>query len=150
MSRTHEFCGYSKGMRLAFLLILFVAAMVRAQSLPAPPAWVAKSNQNAQLLIAILARYAPESAAQLPGCPSQLPDSRTECDPCVEGHSSFVAAIHAGFPKCRAPLPVLIQRELSNQAKKHIQRGADQPPAYETCGLLPDCLPISRVRPWIP
>jgi hypothetical protein len=61
-------------MRLAFLPILFVAAMVRAQSLPTPPAWVAKSNQNAQLLIAILARYAPESAAQegVPGLDEQI------------------------------------------------------------------------------
>jgi hypothetical protein len=47
-------------MRFSFLLVLFVAAPVWAQS---PPAWVEKSNQNAQLLIAIMARYAPESAA---------------------------------------------------------------------------------------
>jgi hypothetical protein len=46
-------------MRLSFLLLLFVAASVWAQ----PPAWVQKSNQNAQLLIAIMARYSPESAA---------------------------------------------------------------------------------------
>ena len=46
-------------MRLSLVLILFVAASVWAQ----PPAWVAKSNQNAQLLIAIAARYSPEDAA---------------------------------------------------------------------------------------
>ncbi len=45
-------------MRLSLLLLLFVAASVWAQS----PAWVQKSNQNAQLLIAIMARYSPESA----------------------------------------------------------------------------------------
>jgi hypothetical protein len=48
-------------MRFSLLPALFiVAAMVRAQS---PPAWVERSNQNAQLLIEILARYSPESAA---------------------------------------------------------------------------------------
>ncbi len=47
-------------MRFSLLLFLFLAASVWAQS---PPAWVAKSNQNAQLLIAIMARYSPEDAA---------------------------------------------------------------------------------------
>lgn len=45
-------------MRFLFLILL-VCAAVWAQS---PPAWVARSNQNAQLLIDILARYAPEQA----------------------------------------------------------------------------------------
>src|SRR5580692_9004439 len=52
------FSGYSGVMRLSFLLFLIVAASVWAQ----PPAWVEKSNQNAQLLIAIMARYSPEDA----------------------------------------------------------------------------------------
>jgi hypothetical protein len=51
--------SYSLDMRFSFLLLLFVAASVWAQA----PAWVDKSNQNAQLLIAIMARYSPESAA---------------------------------------------------------------------------------------
>ncbi len=46
-------------MRLSLLLFL-VAAAIWAQA----PAWVQKSNQNAQLLIEIMARYSPESAAQ--------------------------------------------------------------------------------------
>jgi hypothetical protein len=47
-------------MRFLFPLVLLAAASVWAQS---PPAWVEKSNRNAQLLIAIMARYEPESAA---------------------------------------------------------------------------------------
>jgi Bacterial protein of unknown function (DUF885) len=50
---------YHESMRFSLLLFLFIAASVWAQ----PPAWVAKSNQNAQLLIAIMARYSPEDAA---------------------------------------------------------------------------------------
>jgi hypothetical protein len=46
-------------MRSTFLVLL-IAITLGAQS---PPAWVAKSNQNAQLLVAITARYAPEAAA---------------------------------------------------------------------------------------
>src|ERR1700677_3580226 len=47
-------------MRFLLLMVLLAAASAWAQS---PPAWVEKSNQNAQLLIAIMARYAPEGAA---------------------------------------------------------------------------------------
>ncbi len=45
--------------------------VVGAQS---PPAWVDKSNQNSQLLIAIMARYSPEQAAQtgVPGLDEQI------------------------------------------------------------------------------
>jgi len=42
------------------LFVLCSSIAVWAQS---PPAWVAKSNQNAQLLVAIEARYQPEGAA---------------------------------------------------------------------------------------
>src|SRR3984885_15282437 len=64
------FSGYSGVLRLSFLLFLFVAASVWAQ----PPAWVEKSNQSAQLLIAIMARYSPESAAAegVPGLDEQI------------------------------------------------------------------------------
>jgi len=40
----------------------FLIAVAWAQT---PPAWVATSNQNAQLLVAIMAQYAPEQAASI-------------------------------------------------------------------------------------
>jgi hypothetical protein len=57
-------------MRLMFLVLLIATAAL-AQS---PPAWVAKSNQNAQLLVAIMARYSPEAAASegVPGLDEQI------------------------------------------------------------------------------
>src|SRR5271170_1999776 len=57
-------------MRSTFL-VLWIAMAAAAQT---PSAWVAKSNQNAQLLIAVLARYAPESAAYegAPGLDEQI------------------------------------------------------------------------------
>jgi hypothetical protein len=48
-------------MRHAWILTLFVMRML-AQP---PQAWVQKSNQNAQILLDIMARYAPEGAGQL-------------------------------------------------------------------------------------
>ena len=58
-------------MRVLFLLVLLIAAAAWADN---PPAWVAKSNQNAQLLIEIMARYAPEDAAAegVPGLDQQI------------------------------------------------------------------------------
>lgn len=45
--------------------ILFTASLITAACWAQnPPAWVAKSNQNAQLLIDIDAKYSPEGAAQ--------------------------------------------------------------------------------------
>ena len=62
-------------MRLSLMLLLFVTASVWAQS---PPAWVQKSNQNAQLLIEIMARYSPEDAAAegVPGLDEQVSSSK--------------------------------------------------------------------------
>jgi Bacterial protein of unknown function (DUF885) len=63
-------------MRLSLLLFLFVAASVWAQ----PPAWVQKSNQNAQLLIAIMARYSPENAGAegVEGLDEQVSSSKVD------------------------------------------------------------------------
>jgi hypothetical protein len=49
-------------MRFVFLSALLFAFTSFAQT---PPAWVAKSNENAQILLNITARYSPEGAGQL-------------------------------------------------------------------------------------
>src|SRR5258708_37647374 len=56
------------------LALLLIAARVWAQS---PPEWVKKSNQNSQLLIAVLARYTPEQASSMgaPGIDEQISTS---------------------------------------------------------------------------
>ena len=61
-------------MRLAAGLTALLTAPLLAQN---PPAWVAKSNQNAQLVIDIGARYSPEGAAARMSC-SVLATSRAE------------------------------------------------------------------------
>jgi hypothetical protein len=48
-------------MRL-LVLVIVIAAAAWSQT---PPAWVQKSNQNAQLLVDILARYSPENAGSM-------------------------------------------------------------------------------------
>jgi len=64
---------FTFALRIATLCIatLCIAIAAFAQS---PPAWVAKSNQNAQLLVAVMARYAPEEAASngVPGLDEQI------------------------------------------------------------------------------
>jgi hypothetical protein len=48
-------------MRIAIISTLFITTFSFAQT---QPAWVAKSNRNAQLLLAITARYGPEGASR--------------------------------------------------------------------------------------
>ncbi len=63
-------------MRFWLPLLLFAAVSVWAQ----PPAWVQKSNENAQLLIAIMARYSAEDAASegVPGLDEQITTASPE------------------------------------------------------------------------
>jgi Bacterial protein of unknown function (DUF885) len=53
--------AYSSNMRVALLCILATFSL-RAQS--SQPAWVARSNQNAELLLDVMARYSPEEAGR--------------------------------------------------------------------------------------
>src|SRR5438552_17110198 len=49
-----------------------------ASTAPAPPAWIQRSNANAQVLLEVLARFAPEQAGQfgVPGLDEQVLDLR--------------------------------------------------------------------------
>ena len=55
--------------RLALAVLLLTAAITLAQGAPpkpaAPPAWVQRSNENAKVLIQVLARFEPEAASQI-------------------------------------------------------------------------------------
>jgi hypothetical protein len=67
--------------RHACLVVLASAAIASAQ--PAPPAWIARSNENAQILLTLNAKYGPEGAARqgVPGLDeavTQLPANRRE------------------------------------------------------------------------
>lgn len=58
----------------AVAVLLLIAGSAAAQT--APPAWVAKSDQNTQLLLETLARFSPEAAAELgvPGLDEEILD----------------------------------------------------------------------------
>jgi len=64
-------------MRIALLASLLFVSGLLAQS---PPAWVARSNQNAQLLIGIDTKYSPEGASQegVPGVDDQITQPTAE------------------------------------------------------------------------
>ena len=50
---------------LAALLLTSTTVFAQGAAAPKPPAWVARSNENAQVLIKVLARFEPEAASQL-------------------------------------------------------------------------------------
>ena len=55
------FASYPVDMRIPFAFVFLLVAFASAQT----PAWVARSNQNAQLLLNLTARYSPEDAGSL-------------------------------------------------------------------------------------
>ncbi|HMD14339.1 MAG TPA: DUF885 domain-containing protein, partial [Bacteroidota bacterium] len=59
-------------MKILFGIVLFVVIVAGVQStfaqtttIPKSPAWVGRSNENAQILLTILAKYNPEGAGRL-------------------------------------------------------------------------------------
>ncbi|WP_180541305.1 DUF885 domain-containing protein [Nevskia soli] len=52
-------------MRFRLLIPVLMSAVLPAQAPPSEPAWVTASNRNAQIVLQVLARYAPENAASL-------------------------------------------------------------------------------------
>lgn len=66
---------------LAAVLLASAPSVMAADAAPSPPAWVAESNQHAQLLLEIFAKYAPEGASSFG----------------VEGHDADVVDLKPGF-----------------------------------------------------
>lgn len=68
--------------RLTFALALLLGAAA-AQAQPAtPPAWIARSNADAQVLLDVMARFSPEFASQVgvPGYDDKVSDLKPEVD----------------------------------------------------------------------
>lgn len=66
---------------LAALLFASAPLVMAADAAPSPPAWVVESNQHAQVLLEIFAKYAPEGASSFG----------------VEGHDAEVVDLKPGF-----------------------------------------------------
>lgn len=66
---------------VASILFVTTPLVIAADPAPAPPAWVAESNQHAQVLLEVLAQYSPEAASFFG----------------VEGHDGDVVDLKAGY-----------------------------------------------------
>ncbi len=101
-------------MTMKILLPLLAASSLLAQT--PPPAWVAKSNQNAQILIAIGAKYGPESASSegVPGLDDKISvfsadESRRHREDLVKARQQLQANYEAEKdPLVRQDLQILI------------------------------------------
>src|SRR5688500_8070111 len=103
---------------LAALLALSTAPAFSAQAAaPEPPAWVQESNRHAQVLLDVMAKYAPEGAASfgVEGHDEEIFDlkagnvERQEAD--VQAAKARLEAVRAGVtdPLVRQDLDILIQ-----------------------------------------
>jgi hypothetical protein len=97
----------------------FVAAAVLGFTLPALAAdqpWVTKSNENAKLLLGVMAKYSPEQASNLgvDGYDDKITDlSRDQYEPEMKDLRAAVAALEAKRkaetdPKVRQDLDIII------------------------------------------
>ncbi|OOG37486.1 DUF885 domain-containing protein [Rhodanobacter sp. C05] len=72
----------SKYLAIAMATALAAAGSVHAQTATTPPAWVARSNADAQVLLDTLARFSPEFASQIgvPGYDDKVADLKPGID----------------------------------------------------------------------
>jgi uncharacterized protein (DUF885 family) len=117
----------SKAMLGAITLAL---ASLAGAATAAEPAWVAKSNDNAKLLLNVMAKYSPESASSLgvDGYDEQITDmSRDLYDASVKDTRAVVAELQKRLkaetdPKIRQDLEILINAANDNLASNALQR----------------------------
>ncbi len=96
----------------------------------AEPAWVTKSNDNAKLLLNVMAKYSPESASSLgvDGYDEQITDmSRDLYDASVKDTRAVVAELQKRLkaetdPKIRQDLEILIKAADENLVSNALQR----------------------------
>ncbi|MEP6897638.1 MAG: DUF885 domain-containing protein [Rhodanobacter sp.] len=72
----------SKCLAVALATVLTAAGSVHAQTATTPPAWVARSNADAQVMLDTLARFSPEFASQIgiPGYDDKVADMKPGID----------------------------------------------------------------------
>lgn len=117
------------------LLLVLVAlcappAFAAQTAAPQPPAWVQESNRHAQVLLDVMAKYSPESAASfgVEGHDEQIFDykpgfaERQEAD--VQAAQSKLEAARAGVtdPRVRQDLDILIQAAANQRETLRLNR----------------------------
>ncbi|MEO8751590.1 MAG: DUF885 domain-containing protein [Casimicrobiaceae bacterium] len=130
-------CGRDAGLRggaqvkraAAFLAVFLVVEMPLARAAE-PPAWVKESDENAQIALAVFARYAPEFAGQtgVAGLDEQIRDLRPGVsDRFVADAKRAAGQLRAKIPATRDPrvrqdLEILIKAQEDAVASTQLNR----------------------------
>ena len=114
-------------LRLAAALLLGLACVAAGA---AEPAWVARSNENAKLLLVVIAKWAPETASNLgvDGYDEQITDfsrdtydaQQADTQGAIDEYRKRLAT--ETDPRVRQDLEILIQAGLDNQSAALMQR----------------------------
>jgi len=112
--------------KAAAVAVLAFTATVQA----AEPAWITESNANAQPMLELLARYAPEAAANLgvDGHDAEIRDLRPNVDQRFEADSRHVGEqlaaklVAATDPRVKQDLQILIGAERVQRASSELTR----------------------------
>jgi uncharacterized protein (DUF885 family) len=102
----------SKRLVLAVAIALTAAGSVQAQTSPAP-AWVARSNDDAKVLLDVIARFTPETATQIgvPGYDDKVVDLKPNSD----------ARTRAAYADARSKLQAMLAKEKDTNVRQDLQ-----------------------------
>ena len=131
-----------------------MSAILRTAAKPAAPveqAWVTKSNQNAKLLLEVLAKYSPEGASQLgiDGFEEKILDlSRDQYEPARKDTLAVIAELEKRLAaetdaKIKQDLEILIGSAKDNLASNALNRDVYFP-YIDVTGLVRPQGTISR------
>jgi len=115
---------------LSLLLVPALAAVLASPAFAAEPAWVTKSNENAKVLLNVLAKYSPESASSLgvDGYDEQITDmSRDQFEANNKDLRAAIAELQKRMrgesdSKVKQDLQILIDKAQDNIQTSTLQR----------------------------
>jgi uncharacterized protein (DUF885 family) len=102
----------SKRLALAVAIAVTAAASVHAQTSQAP-AWVARSNDDAKVLLDVMGRFTPENATQigLPGYDEKVIDLKPDSDP----------RTRAAYVEAKSKLQAMLATEKDTNVRQDLQ-----------------------------
>jgi uncharacterized protein (DUF885 family) len=102
----------SKRLALAVAIALTATGSVHAQTSPTP-AWVGRSNNDAKVLLDVMARFTPEAATQIgvPGYDDKVVDLKPDSDP----------RTRAAYADARSKLQAMLATEKDTNVRQDLQ-----------------------------
>ena len=118
---------------------LLALAWSTTASAATPPSWVARSNENAQVVLEVMARFGPEGAGELgiPGLDEEIFDLKPGFEERGKGrHADHARQLDAAL----VSLDLVVLHARRGDTARNRQLAAEMLPIFEAGGVHPDAL----------